>query len=199
MSVTSPSASVSNSDIILSQKSPSVLTTAKESEPESYNCNDRLLQISTHTYSQSSSSQSPSSLPSSRSVVSPQPLTPSSTDSHVSHEKSPSPHRDRTDSDHIPLKISGCSMESESIQEKEAEKSESNVEQENEASSKSNEQCFKKQELSDSNDKTFLDKNNENESEVSKYFSHKFYKEKINFARRNLKKKCFKSKTNFSI
>lgn len=67
---------------------------------DSYSCGgDRMLQMSTHTYSQSSSSQSPSSLPSSRSMVSPQPLTPSSTDSHMSRDKSPSPHREKVDPD----------------------------------------------------------------------------------------------------
>jgi len=76
--------------------------------------------ITPHTYSQSSSSQSPSSLPSSRSIISPQPLTPSSTDSHISHEKSPSPNRDKIDLDHSSPKTP--SFQPEAVPEPVAEK-----------------------------------------------------------------------------
>lgn len=78
-----------------------------------------MLQISTHTYSQSSSSQSPSSLPSTRSAVSPQPLTPSSTDSHMSRDKSPSPHRDKIDNE---VSFKNCSTEPESADSKSPKK-----------------------------------------------------------------------------
>lgn len=79
--------------------SPASSPLVKEREMETYSCSDRLLQMPpSHAYSQSSSSQSPSSLPSTRSMVSPQPLTPSSTDSHISHDKSPSPLREKVTS-----------------------------------------------------------------------------------------------------
>ncbi len=102
-------------------KSPPSSPLAKENETEMYGCNDRLLQIPSHAYSQSSSSQSPSSLPSSRSVVSPQPLTPSSTDSHVSHEKSPSPHPDKVDLHEDPPKLSSLSTDSAGVDNGEVE------------------------------------------------------------------------------
>ncbi|XP_065219817.1 histone acetyltransferase KAT6A-like isoform X2 [Planococcus citri] len=83
-----------NQDDVNFPKSPAPSPSTKDGDMDSYSCGDRMLQMSSNAYSQSSSSQSPSSLPSTRSAVSPQPLTPSSTDSHMSRDKSPSPHRD---------------------------------------------------------------------------------------------------------
>lgn len=98
MTAPSPVPSISNHEFSSPFKSEPSSPVAKLNESDSFNGCDRL--VTPHTYSQSSSSQSPSSLPSSRSLISPQPLTPSSTDSHVSHEKSPSPNRDKIDLDH---------------------------------------------------------------------------------------------------
>lgn len=112
-------------------KSPPASPLVKEREMEAYNCNDQLLQIPIHTYSHSSSSQSPSSLPSSRSVVSPRPLTPSSTDSHISQEKSPSPHQEKVDPDRNSQTVPSVSFESEIVGASVSEKSNSITKNEN--------------------------------------------------------------------
>lgn len=106
----SPLGNASDAETVTLPKSPPVSPLVKEREMEAYNCSEQLLTMSTHTYSQSSSSQSPSSLPSSRSVASPRPLTPSSTDSH---EKSPSPHREKEDLDRSPPKAPTTTSECE--------------------------------------------------------------------------------------
>lgn len=163
-------------------KSPPASPLVKEREMEAYNCNDQLLQIPTHTYSHSSSSQSPSSLPSSRSVVSPRPLTPSSTDSHISQEKSPSPHHEKVDPDRNSQTVPSVSFESEIIGASVSEKSNSITKNENDLlpeekveSDRANEEKLNSGETTDNIPSQNFAETPAVTSEVSKFISASYY------------------------